>query len=169
MPQSHHTPGPRTGCSRAVPGLFPGCFEQKLYVHSWGPHGPRAAPYEFCLPVRGPESFNACIISLRAPYGFWDCKQPVNSPCGDRKGPVRPNTKPVRDFCQLWLCQFPYVSVRAPYGTLAGHARARTGPVGYEKHWRFPCGARTVPVRASHGVSMESCELFNQTTGTAPT
>ena len=43
MPQSHHTPGPRTGC-----------FEQKSYVHSRGPHGPRAAPYEFCLPVRGP-------------------------------------------------------------------------------------------------------------------
>ena len=38
----------------AVPGLFTGCFEQKSYVHSRGPHGPRAAPYEFCLPVRGP-------------------------------------------------------------------------------------------------------------------
>ena len=48
---SHITlPGP----VRAVPGLFTGCFEQKSYVHSRGPHGPRAAPYEFYLPVRGP-------------------------------------------------------------------------------------------------------------------
>ena len=39
-----------TSHSRAPYGLFPGCFEQKSYVHSWGPHGPRAAPYEFFLP-----------------------------------------------------------------------------------------------------------------------
>ena len=51
MPQSHHTPG-----------LFPGWFIQKSYVYSRGPHGPRAAPNEFCLPVRGPYSF--IIISL---------------------------------------------------------------------------------------------------------
>ena len=43
-----------TSHSRAPYGLFPGCFEQKSYVHSRGPHGPRAAPYEFGLPVRGP-------------------------------------------------------------------------------------------------------------------
>ena len=39
----------------------------------------------------------------------------------------------------------------------------RTGPVGYEKHWRFPCRARMMPVRAPHGVPVESYELFNQT------
>ena len=78
MLQSHHTAG-----------LFNGCFEQKLYVRSRGPHGPCAASYEFSLPVRGLKSFNVCIISLRAPCRFWDPKQPVNSPCGDRKGPVR--------------------------------------------------------------------------------
>ena len=48
MPQSHHTSGP----VRAVSGLFPGCFEQKSYVHSRGLYGPRAAPHEFCLSVR---------------------------------------------------------------------------------------------------------------------
>ena len=116
MPQSHHTPGPRTGCSRAV-----------LYNNRTSTHGARAAPYEFCLPVRGPWSFNACIITLRAPYGFRYCKQPVNSPCGARVGSVWPTTTPVRDFCQFWFCQLPYVSVRAPYGTLAGHARAPYG------------------------------------------
>ena len=43
-----------TSYCRAPYGLFPGCFAQKSYVHSRGPHGPRAAPYEFCLPVRCP-------------------------------------------------------------------------------------------------------------------
>ena len=43
-----------TSHSRAPYGMFPGCFEQKSYVHSRGPHGPRPAPYEFCFPVRGP-------------------------------------------------------------------------------------------------------------------
>ena len=33
-------------------GLFPGSFEQKSYVHSLGPCGTRAAPYEFCFPYR---------------------------------------------------------------------------------------------------------------------
>ena len=48
---SHITlPGP----VRAVPGLFSGFFKQKSYVHSRGPLWPRAAPYEFCLPIRGP-------------------------------------------------------------------------------------------------------------------
>ena len=42
---------PVTSHSRAPNGLFPGCFELKSYVHSRGPHGSRAAPYEFCLPV----------------------------------------------------------------------------------------------------------------------
>ena len=39
-----------TSDSRAPYGLFPGCFEQKSYVHSRGLHGPSAAPYEFCFP-----------------------------------------------------------------------------------------------------------------------
>ena len=51
MTQSHHTPGPPV---RAFHGLFLGCFEQKSYVHSQGPHWLRAAPYEFCLSIRGP-------------------------------------------------------------------------------------------------------------------
>ena len=123
MPQPHHTPGPRTGCSRTLPG----CFEQKSYVHSRGPHGPLASPYEFCLPVWGPWSFNACIISLRAPYGFKYHKQPVNSPCETRAGPVRPNATPVRYFCQFWLCQFPYVPEGRRTAPFASHARAPYG------------------------------------------
>ena len=41
-----------TSHSRARCGLFPSCFEQKSHVHSRGPYGPRATPYEFCIPVR---------------------------------------------------------------------------------------------------------------------
>ena len=73
--------------SRAQYRLFPGCFEQKSCIHSRDPYGPHAASCEFCLPVRGP-SFNACIISLWAPFGFRDHKQYVNSPGRDRKGTV---------------------------------------------------------------------------------
>ena len=47
MPQSHQTPGPRTGCSRAVYWLF-----WTKIVRP--PMGPRAAPYEFCIPVWDP-------------------------------------------------------------------------------------------------------------------
>ena len=62
---------PVTSHPRAPYGLFPGCFEQKSYVHSRAP----------CGAVR---SLNAWIISLRAPYGFWYPKHPMNSLCGDR-------------------------------------------------------------------------------------
>ena len=31
----------------------------------------------------------------------------------------------------------------------AGSVHVRTGPAGYEKHWRFPCRAHTTPARAS--------------------
>ena len=134
MNQSHHT---------HVPGLF----WTKSYVHSRGPHGPRAAPSEFCLPVRGPKSFDACIISLRAPYGFRYCKQPVNSTCGARTGPVRPNTTPVREFCQFWFCQFPYMSVRLPYGTLAGPA----APYGSRRIRKNIEDFRAGPVRCPYG------------------
>ena len=80
----------------------------------------------------------------------------MNSPCGPRTGPARQNTTPVRDFCQFWLCQFPCVSVRAPYGTLAGPARA---PYGSRRIWktlkipvRGPYDARTGTARGTRGV-----------------
>ena len=94
------------------------------------------------------------IICLRAPYGFKDHTHPVNSPCWGRKGPVRAPYGHIRR--KFWLCQFPYVSITVPCGSA-------TGPVGFEKYWIFPCGARTTPARALHGVYVESCELFDQT------
>ena len=51
--------------------------------------------------------------------------------------------------------------LRVPHGL-------RAGTVGYEKYCRFPCGTRTTPVRASHGVSVESCELFDQAISVQP-
>ena len=59
------------------------------------------------------------------------------------------------------------MSVRGLYGTLAGHARAPYRPSRMWKSWRFLCGAHTMPVQASHGVPVESCEWFNQTKHTA--
>ena len=94
-----------TSHSRARYGLFPGCSRAVLNINRTSTHGPRAAPYECCLSVRGPYSFTACIISLWAPYGFRGRKQPVNSPCGDRKGPIR------APYGQIRSWQFPYVSV----------------------------------------------------------
>ena len=83
-------------------------------------------------------------------------------------------------FLQFWLYRFPYVSARVSYVGVLGcptwvsarvslwvlgcptwvSARVslwvprglRMGPVGYEKHWRFPCGAHTVPVWGTCGV-----------------
>ena len=61
----------------------------------------------------------------------------MNSRCGARTGPVRPYTTPVQDFCQFWLCQFPYLScriwktlkipVRGPYDACMGIARGTRG------------------------------------------
>ena len=44
-----------------------------------------------------------------------------------------PHATPMWDFCKLWFCQFPYESIRMPYGTLAGPARA---PHGCHKIWK---------------------------------
>ena len=64
---------------------------------------------------------------------------------------------PVRDFCQLWLCQFPYVPVKAPYGTLAGHARAPYGSRGIWKTLEIPVqgpyDARAGTVSARTGIA----------------
>ena len=54
----------------------------------------------------------------------------------------------------MWLRHYASVRLRIPQGP-------RTGSVGYEKHWRFPCGARTMPVRAPHGVPRSYFEDFS--------
>ena len=129
---SHITlPGP----VRAAPGLFPGCFEQKSYVHSRGTYGLRAAPYEFCLPVRGPYSFDACIMSVRIPYGFRYGKQTVNSPCGDRKGPYGSLTAIYDD--RVWFLQILVVTIPL---------RVRKSVI------RSPCKSRTRPVRVAYDI-----------------
>ena len=72
-------------------------------------------------------------------------------------GPVQPHTTPVD--MQILVVSIP-LSVRK--GAVRHPCRSRAGPVGYEKHCRFPCGTRTTPVWALHGVHVESCELFDQ-------
>ena len=53
----------------------------------------------------------------------------------------------------------PCGAVRHPCGSCKGPV---WGPVGYEKHWRFPCGALATPVRTLHRVHVETCKLFDQ-------
>ena len=63
-------------------------------------------------------------------------------------------------FLQILVVSVP---LRVHKGALRVPHGPRAGLVGYEKHWIFPCGARMMPVRASHGVHVESSELFHQT------
>ena len=50
----------------------------------------------------------------------------------------------------------PILVVSSPLRVRKGAVRhpcgSRTGPVGYEKHWRFPYGARTGTARGTRGV-----------------
>ena len=144
MLQSHHTLGP----VRAVPGLF----WTKSYVHPQGAYGSRAAPYEFCLPVRARRVL--CMhYKLTGPVRVRDRKQPMNSPCGDRRGPVGPHTTPGRFF----FANSGFVnSLTCPWGCHRAHLRVprgpRTDPVGYTDHCRIPCEARTSITRGPCGV-----------------
>ena len=104
---------------------------------------------------------------LTGPYGFRDCKQPVNSSCRDHKGHVRAPYGQIRHPCGIFANYGCVNSLSCLEGRFTTPMRVThsslMGPVGYEKHWRFPCGACTMPVRALHGVSAGSCELFDQT------
>ena len=113
--------GPRTG-------------RQNSYGAARGPCGPREWTYDFCSkqPGNSPYGARECDVTeaLPAPYGFWECKQPMNSPFRDRKGPYGPRTAKY-DARAGFL---PIVVVLTPL-------RARKGAV------RHPCGSRTGPVR----------------------
>ena len=113
---SHITlPGP----VRAAPGLFPGCFEQKSYVHSRGTYG-----------------HYACMHALWAYGSRTDLdKQPVNSPCGDRKGPYGSRTAIYDD--RVWFLQILVVS---------SPLRVRESVI------RSPCKSRTRPVRVAYDI-----------------
>ena len=131
--QSHHTPRPHTSCSRAV------LNKNRMSTH--GIHtGPLWCRWNFA-------SYGACRVLTHAlqAYGPRMVLELINSPWTARKGPVRPNMMPVRDFYKFQilsliyseLCQFSYVFVRVPYGTLADHARAPYGSRGIWKTLDF--------------------------------
>ena len=75
----------------------------------------------------------------------------INSPCTARVGPqgARTATYDARvRFLQILVVS---ISLRVRKGTVRHHcgsgpARPRTSALGYEKHWKFPCGACTGPV-----------------------
>ena len=146
MPQSHHTLGSRTGCSRAVHGLF----WTKSYVHSLGPYGTNfASPY------------GARRILMH--------EQPVNSPCGGRKGP----RTAVCD-ARVGFLQIPVVSV-----PLLVHKGALWIPHGPRRIWKTlnipvwgPYDARTGIARGPCGTlriirSNFKCTAVSSRTGPA--
>ena len=140
----------------AVPGLFPSCFEPKTYVHSRGPHGPRARRTNFASPYGARRVLMHALLAYGPRTGLEIVRSPWTARAGTVRGP--PNTTPVWDFCPFWVCQFPYVSVRAPYGTLAGHARAPYG-ARHGRIWktlkipvRGPYDARTGIAWGTRGV-----------------
>ena len=158
MPQSHDTPGPRTGFSWAVQGLFWTKIVRPLMGTTRAPCGAvRILP-----PHTGPGGVLMHALLAYGPRtGLWDHKQPM-------RGPYRPRT--AKYDARAGFLEILVVSI--PLGVRKGAVRhpcvSHTGPVGYEKHWRLPCGAPTMPVQASHGVPVESCELYNQTISMQP-
>ena len=159
MLQSHHTLGPRMGCSRAV--------LNKIVRPLTGPVRAPCGDIRILSPRTG--SFNTWIISLRAQYGLRDRKQSLNSPCRDRTGPIQPNTTPVWECCKFWLCQFSYLSVRVPYGTLVGPARAAYGS---RRIWKTLDIAARGPYDARVGIARSPCGvlsfIFYQTISVQP-
>ena len=127
MPQSHHTPGPRTGCSRAVHRLFWTKIVRPLT-------GPARAPCGAVriLPSRtGPVEFSCMHYKFTGPGTGLEI---LNSPWTARAG-----------------------IVRGPYGPRTAKYDARAGflpilvvsiPLRVRKDTvRHPCGSRTGPVR----------------------
>ena len=149
---------PVTSHSRAPNGLFPGCSWAVLNKNCTSTHEARMGPVR--RRTKFPSPYGARRVLMHA---FWAY--------GPRTGLGMTNSlwtarvRPVRGPCD---------HLRHPRVTFANSGPARhpfgscTGPVGYEKHWRFPYGVRTTPARASHGVHVESCELFDQTISVQP-
>ena len=73
-----------TSHSPAPYGLFPGCSRAVLNKNRTSTHGARTGPVRRRTNFAFPYEEAKCIISLRAPYRFRDCKQPVNSGAGDK-------------------------------------------------------------------------------------
>ena len=77
----------------------------------------------------------------------------MNIPFGERKGPYGPRTAKY-DACAGFLSIVVVLNpLRARKGAVRHPCGSRTGPVGYEKHRRFPCEARAGPVSAHAGIA----------------
>ena len=161
MSQSHHTPGPRTGCPRAV-----------LNKNRTSIHGARTGPERRRTNFASPYVARRILMYALQAYGPRTGFEILNSPwkarAGTVRGPYGPRTAKYdarAGFLSILVVSIP---LRVRKGAVRHPCGSRTGPVGYEKHWRFPCGTRTVPVRASDGAPVESCESFDQTISVQP-
>ena len=146
MPQSHHTSGSRTGCSWAV--LSKANIARPLL-------GPARAPCGAVqiLPPRT-RSFNVCIESLRASYGYRNHKPPGNSPCGDHKGHVRVPCDQIRRLYGIFSRSGCVNSLACPQVCRTAPCWSHTGPIRIPSEMknieylragpiRCPCGHRT--------------------------
>ena len=140
-----------TSHSRTPYGLFTGCSRAVLNKNRTSTRGSRAAPYEFCLLVRGPYSFNVCLISLRAPYGFRYHKQPVNNPCGDGTGPVRVPYGHRRRPCGIFANSGCAIPLRVRKGAVRHSCVSRTGPARVPLDMKNIEDSRAGPVRCPCG------------------
>ena len=156
-----------TSHSRAPYGLFTGCSRAVLNKNRTSTHGAHTGPVRRRTNFASP--YGSRRISMHALYAYGPRTgfEIVNSPWTVRAGTVWGPYGQIRRPWGIFTNYGCVNSLMCPQGRrtaplLVTHG-PRTGPVGYEKHWRFPCGAPTMPVRASHGLPVESCELFNQT------
>ena len=129
MPQSHHTPGPRRGCSRAV-----------LNKNRTFTHGARTGPVRRRTIFAFPYEARRVLMHALLAYGSRTALSIVNSPWRDQKGPRMVKNDASVGFLSIMVVSIP---LRVRKGTARHPCGSRTGPVVYEKHWRNPCGART--------------------------
>ena len=133
MPQSHHTPGPRAGCSRAV-----------LNKNRTSTHGARTGPMRHRTNFASPYGARKVLMYAVYAYGPRTGFEILNSPWTARAGTVRGPDGQIRRPCGIFVNFGCINSHTCPQGCRTAPLQVPHGPgtcpVGYEKHWRFPCG-----------------------------
>ena len=106
---------------------------------------------------------------LTGPVRVWDPKQPVNSPCRDRKGPVRAPYGQIQRPCGIFVNSGCINPLRVRKGVVRRPCGSRTGPVWFRSR-RIWKNIEDSPLRAPYDARMgiarvpvESCESFDQT------
>ena len=138
--------------TRAPYGLLPGYSRAVLNKNRTSTHGACTGPVRRRTNCASPYGAHRVLIHRT----YFDI---LNSPWTAHAGPYGPRTAKYgarAEFCQFWLYQFPYASIRLSYGAFAGPARA---PYGSRRIWktlkiplRGPYDARAGIARDARGV-----------------